>query len=78
MPPVVGFVGASGSGKTTLITAVLPPLRARGLRVAVLKHAHCGFDMDRPGKDSFRVREAGAAEVHAGNAPSVVGSWVFT
>ena len=63
MPPVVGFIGASGSGKTTLITAVLPELRAAGLRVAVLKHAHCGFDMDRPGKDSYRVREAGASEV---------------
>ncbi len=63
MPPVVGFIGASGSGKTTLITAVLPELRAAGLRVAVLKHAHCGFDMDRPGKDSYRVRKAGASEV---------------
>jgi len=62
-PPVVGFVGPSGSGKTTLITRMLPALRAEGLRVAVLKHAHCGFDMDRPGKDSYRVREAGAAEV---------------
>jgi molybdopterin-guanine dinucleotide biosynthesis protein B len=61
--PIVGFVGSSGSGKTTLIAAVLPELRAAGLRVAVLKHAHCGFDMDRPGKDSFRVREAGASEV---------------
>ncbi len=63
MLPVVGFVGPSGSGKTTLTTAVLPELRAAGLRVAVLKHAHCGFDMDRPGKDSYRVREAGASEV---------------
>ena len=63
MLPVVGFVGASGSGKTTLISRVLPALRAEGLRVAVLKHAHCGFDMDRPGKDSYRVREAGASEV---------------
>jgi molybdopterin-guanine dinucleotide biosynthesis protein B len=61
--PVVGFVGASGSGKTTLITAVLPALSSAGLRVAVLKHAHCGFEMDRPGKDSYRVREAGAAQV---------------
>jgi molybdopterin-guanine dinucleotide biosynthesis adapter protein len=61
--PVVGFVGASGSGKTTLIVQVLPALLAEGLRVAVLKHAHCGFDMDRPGKDSYRVREAGASEV---------------
>lgn len=61
--PVVGFVGASGSGKTTLIAAVLPLLRAAGLRVAVLKHAHHGFQMDRPGKDSFRVRAAGASQV---------------
>ncbi|HEU4588191.1 MAG TPA: molybdopterin-guanine dinucleotide biosynthesis protein B [Gemmatimonadales bacterium] len=63
MPPVIGFVGASGSGKTTLIVRILPLLRAEGLRVAVLKHAHGGFDMDRPGKDSYRVREAGASEV---------------
>jgi molybdopterin-guanine dinucleotide biosynthesis adapter protein len=61
--PVAGFVGASGSGKTTLIARVLPALRAEGLRVAVLKHAHCGFDMDRPGKDIYRVREVGASEV---------------
>jgi len=61
--PAVGFVGASGSGKTTLITAVLPALSSAGLRVAVLKHAHCGFEMDRPGKDSYRVREAGASQI---------------
>lgn len=61
--PVIGFVGASGSGKTTLIEAVLPLLIRAGLRTAVLKHAHHGFDMDRPGKDSHRVREAGAAQV---------------
>jgi molybdopterin-guanine dinucleotide biosynthesis protein B len=61
--PVVGFVGASGSGKTTLLTAVLPELRRAGLRVAVLKHAHHGFEMDRPGKDTYRAREAGATQV---------------
>jgi molybdopterin-guanine dinucleotide biosynthesis protein B len=61
--PVIGFVGASGSGKTTLITALLPWLSSAGLRVAVMKHAHKGFDIDRPGKDSFRAREAGAAQV---------------
>ncbi|MBP6670646.1 MAG: molybdopterin-guanine dinucleotide biosynthesis protein B [Gemmatimonadales bacterium] len=61
--PAVGFVGSSGSGKTTLITAVLPCLREAGLRVAVLKHARHGFDMDQPGKDSYRARAAGAAEV---------------
>ncbi len=57
------MAGWSGSGKTTLLTALLPLLRARGLRVSTIKHAHHGFDMDRPGKDSFRHREAGAHEV---------------
>ena len=60
---VLGLVGWSGSGKTTLLTAMLPLLRARGLTVSTIKHAHHGFDMDRPGKDSHRHREAGAAEV---------------
>ncbi len=59
----LGIVGWSGSGKTTLLTAILPLLRARGLRVSTVKHTHHGFDMDRPGKDSFRHREAGAHEV---------------
>lgn len=60
---VLGIVGWSGSGKTTLLEAVLPLLRARGLTISTVKHAHHGFDMDRPGKDSFRHREAGAQEV---------------
>ena len=60
---VVGFVGTSGSGKTTVITQVVGRLADTGLRVAVLKHARHGFDMDRPGKDSYRVREAGAVQV---------------
>jgi molybdopterin-guanine dinucleotide biosynthesis protein B len=60
---VAGFVGTSGSGKTTIIEQVVARLADTGLRVAVLKHARHGFDMDRPGKDSFRVREAGAAQV---------------
>jgi len=59
----MGIVGWSGSGKTTLLTALLPLLRGRGLTVSTVKHAHHGFDMDRPGKDSFRHREAGAREV---------------
>ena len=58
-----GITGASGSGKTTLVTALLPLLRAQGLRVSTVKHAHHGFDMDRPGKDSWLHREAGAEEV---------------
>lgn len=60
---MLGFIGSSGSGKTTLITQILPLLRGHGLRVSALKHAHHGFDIDKPGKDSFRYREAGAEEV---------------
>jgi molybdopterin-guanine dinucleotide biosynthesis protein B len=60
---IIGLVGWSGSGKTTLLVAVLPLLRARGLTVSTVKHAHHGFDLDRPGKDSFRHRKAGATEV---------------
>jgi molybdopterin-guanine dinucleotide biosynthesis protein B len=59
----VGFVGLSGSGKTTLIERLIPLLARRGLTVSALKHAHHGFDIDRPGKDSFRFRAAGAAQV---------------
>jgi len=60
---IIGLAGWSGSGKTTLITKVLPRLIARGCRVSTLKHAHHGFDLDQPGKDSFMHREAGATEV---------------
>ncbi len=58
-----GLAGWSGSGKTTLITRLLPALTGRGLAVSTLKHAHHAFDIDLPGKDSYRHREAGAAEV---------------
>lgn len=60
---VLGFAGFSGSGKTTLIEQLLPLLRAHGLRTALIKHAHHNFDMDVPGKDSWRHRQAGAQEV---------------
>ena len=60
---ILGLAGWSGSGKTTLLTALLPLLTARGLRVSTVKHAHHGFDLDQPGKDSWRHREAGAHEV---------------
>lgn len=60
---VAGFFGPSGAGKTALIERLLPVLRARDLRVSVIKHASSGFDLDRPGKDSWRYREAGASEV---------------
>ncbi|MEK9951201.1 MAG: molybdopterin-guanine dinucleotide biosynthesis protein B [Curvibacter sp.] len=60
---VVGFAGYSGSGKTTLVEQLIPALKLRGLRVSVVKHAHHKFDVDHPGKDSHRHREAGAFEV---------------
>lgn len=60
---VVGFSGYSGSGKTTLVEQVIAALKARGLRVSVVKHAHHKFDIDHPGKDTFRHRAAGAFEV---------------
>jgi molybdopterin-guanine dinucleotide biosynthesis protein B len=60
---VVGFCGYSGAGKTTLIERLIPRFKAAGQRVSVIKHAHHGFDIDRPGKDSWRHREAGAFEV---------------
>jgi len=60
---VVGFAGYSGSGKTTLIERLIPALKLRGLRVSVVKHAHHSFDIDTPGKDTHRHRDAGAFEV---------------
>lgn len=60
---VFGIAGYSGSGKTTLLEKLIPQFTARGLNVSVIKHAHHGFDIDRPGKDSYRHREAGASEV---------------
>jgi molybdopterin-guanine dinucleotide biosynthesis adapter protein len=60
---IIGLAGWSGSGKTTLITKVIPRLLARGVTVSTLKHAHHGFDLDQPGKDSFFHRAAGATEV---------------
>ena len=60
---VAGFAGFSGCGKTTLIEQLIPLLRQQGQRVSVVKHAHHRFDIDHPGKDSYRHREAGAFEV---------------
>ncbi|MGB2817020.1 MAG: molybdopterin-guanine dinucleotide biosynthesis protein B [Burkholderiaceae bacterium] len=59
----IGFIGYSNSGKTTLIEKLIPRFRAQGLAVSAIKNAHHGFDMDRPGKDSYRYREAGAGQV---------------
>jgi molybdopterin-guanine dinucleotide biosynthesis protein B len=60
---VFGFAGWSGSGKTTLIEKLIPRFVKRGLRVSLIKHAHHTFDVDHPGKDSYRHRNAGATEV---------------
>ena len=61
--PVFGVVGWSGSGKTTLVTSLVPELVGRGLRVSTVKHTHHDIEIDKPGKDSYRHREAGATEV---------------
>jgi molybdopterin-guanine dinucleotide biosynthesis protein B len=60
---IIGLAGWSGSGKTTLLTKVIPRIVAQGKRVSTLKHAHHGFDLDQPGKDSHAHRAAGASEV---------------
>lgn len=59
--PLLGIAAWSGTGKTTLLERLLPELRRRGLRVAVIKHAHHAFEVDQPGKDSHRLRQAGAS-----------------
>lgn len=60
---VIGLSGWSGAGKTTLLTRIIPYFVSEGLRISVIKHAHHGFDVDVPGKDSWLHRQAGAAEV---------------
>ncbi len=65
---VIGLAGWSGAGKTTLLRRLIPVLVAQGLRVSTLKHAHHGFDVDQPGKDSWEHRQAGAQEVLVASA----------
>jgi molybdopterin-guanine dinucleotide biosynthesis protein B len=61
--PILGFAAASGTGKTTLLTRLIPALKHKGLRIGLIKHSHHDFEIDTPGKDSFRLREAGASPV---------------
>jgi molybdopterin-guanine dinucleotide biosynthesis protein B len=65
---IIGLAGWSGSGKTTLLAKVIPRIVARGLKVSTLKHAHHGFEVDQPGKDSHTHRMAGASEVLVSSA----------
>jgi len=68
---VIGFAGFSGAGKTTLIVRLIPELNRRGFSVSTIKHAHHGFDLDQPGKDSYEHRAAGAHEVLVSSANRV-------
>ncbi|MDH3900386.1 MAG: molybdopterin-guanine dinucleotide biosynthesis protein MobB [Gammaproteobacteria bacterium] len=61
--PVLGFAAFSGTGKTTLLTQLIPLLADRGVQVGVIKHAHHNFDIDKPGKDSYELRKAGARQM---------------
>ena len=61
--PMLGFAAFSGTGKTTLLTQTIPVLKHHGLRIGLIKHSHHNFQIDQPGKDSFRLREAGASPV---------------
>jgi molybdopterin-guanine dinucleotide biosynthesis protein B len=60
---VFGIAGHSGMGKTTLLERLIPELTGRGLSVSLIKHSHKSIEIDRPGKDSYRLREAGCGEV---------------
>ena len=61
--PVLGFAAFSGTGKTTLLEKLIPQLAEQGIRIAMIKHAHHEFDIDTPGKDSYRLRKAGAQQM---------------
>ena len=61
--PILGFAAFSGTGKTTLLAQIIPLLKQQGLRIALIKHSHHNFQIDQPGKDSFRLRQAGATPV---------------
>jgi molybdopterin-guanine dinucleotide biosynthesis protein B len=62
-PPLLGFAAASGTGKTTLLTKLIPLLKKPGLRIGVIKHSHHNFEIDKPGKDSYQLRKAGASPI---------------
>ena len=61
--PVLGFAAVSGTGKTTLLSKLIPLLKSSGLRIGLIKHSHHNFEIDKPGKDSYRLRQAGASPI---------------
>lgn len=61
--PLIGLCAYSGSGKTTLLEKLIPALNNKGIRIAVIKHAHHSFDIDYPAKDSYKIRKAGAQQI---------------
>jgi molybdopterin-guanine dinucleotide biosynthesis protein B len=61
--PLLGFAAYSGTGKTTLLCKLIPLLKAKGIRIGVVKHAHHDFDIDYPGKDSYELRQSGASNI---------------
>jgi molybdopterin-guanine dinucleotide biosynthesis protein MobB len=63
IPKILGFIANSGTGKTSLLLKLIPLLKAKGLKVAIIKHSHHNFDIDHPGKDSYRLRHAGADQM---------------
>ena len=62
LPPIIGFAAWSGTGKTTLLEKIIPIFRQNGFKVGVIKHAHHDFDIDHEGKDSYKLRKAGATD----------------
>ena len=68
LPPVLGFAAFSGTGKTTLLTQLIPLLREHGLRIGLIKRSHHTFEIDKPGKDSYLLRQAGAVQVVVASA----------
>ncbi len=65
--PILGFAAYSGTGKTTLLVNIIPLLKQQGIAVGVIKHAHHAFEIDQPGKDSYRLRKAGANQMLIGS-----------